>query len=144
MRLYSTRRGLSLVEVIVAITVLGVVMAFVGHISSAIALMNRRNSLVAKRTFAMQQQANIIGALPFSSINATLLPVTKTITLGDFTFERRVSLTTTGTASSSQTATIRITIVPQTGIATDTLQKETLTMMRSKPLCGTVLGVLTC
>jgi prepilin-type N-terminal cleavage/methylation domain-containing protein len=140
----APRRGLSLIEVIVAITMLGVVMTFVGHISSGIAMMNKRNSLIAKRTLAMQEQANIVGALPFASLTTSVLPATKSITVGDFTFERRVSLTKTGSASTNQTATIQITIVPQTGIPSDTLQKESLTMLRSKPTCGTVLGVIGC
>ena len=138
------RRGLSLIEVMVAVMVLGITMTFVGHISTGIATSNRKSDLIAKRTLAMQQQANVVGALPFASLTATLLPPTKTFTLGDFTYTRRISLTTAGSASKGQTATIAITIVPQTGIASDTLLKETLTMYRSSPLCGTALGIQSC
>jgi prepilin-type N-terminal cleavage/methylation domain-containing protein len=139
-----SRRGLSLIEVMVAVMILGITMTFVGHISTGIAQSNRKSDVVAKRTFAMQQQANFIGALPFASLNSTVLPPTKTYTLGDFTYERRVSLTTSGSASTGQTATIGITIVPQTSIASDTLLKESLTMYRSSPLCGTTLGMVSC
>jgi len=138
------RRGLSLIEVIVAVMILGITMTFVGHISTGIAQSNRKSDLVAKRTFAMQQQANVVGALPFASLTSTVLPATKNFTLGDFTYTRRIALTKTGSSSVGQTATIAITIVPQTSIASDTLLKETLTMYRSSPLCGTALGIQSC
>ena len=128
----------------VAVMVLGITMTFVGHISSGIAQSNRQSDIIAKRTFAMQQQANVVGALPFNSLTSTILPATKNFTLGDFTYTRRVTLTKAGNTSIGQTATIDITIVPQTGIAVDTLLKETLTMYRSSPLCGTSLGMQSC
>lgn len=138
------RHGLSLIEVMVAVMILGITMTFVGHISTGIAQSNRKSDIVAKRTFAMQQQANIVGALPFASLTTTILPPTKNFTLGDFQYTRRVTLTKAGNTSIGQTATIVITIVPQTGIASDTLLRETLTMYRSSPLCGTALGIQSC
>lgn len=140
----SPRRGLSLIEIMVAVMVLGITMTFVGHISTGIAQSDRKSDLIAKRTFAMQQQTNIVGALPFASLTATVLPPTKNFTLGDFAYTRRVSLTTAGNTSIGQTAVITITIVPQTGIDSDTLFKESLTMYRSSPLCGTSLGMASC
>jgi prepilin-type N-terminal cleavage/methylation domain-containing protein len=138
------RSGLSLIEVLVATMVLSITMTFVGHISTGIAQSSRKSDVVAKRTLAMQQQSNIIGALPFTSLTATVLPATKTLTTGDFTYVRKISLTTAGTPSTGQNATIVITIVPQTGIASDTLLTESLTMYRSSPLCGTSLGMAAC
>jgi prepilin-type N-terminal cleavage/methylation domain-containing protein len=140
----TNRRGLSLIEVIVAIVMMGVVMTFVGHISSAIALANKSNSVIAKRTFAMQQQSNFIGALPYTSLTSTVLPTSKTFTQGDFTYTRRVTMTQSGSAAKGYAMLITITIVPQTGIAADTLKQETVTMMRSKPMCGTALNIVAC
>jgi prepilin-type N-terminal cleavage/methylation domain-containing protein len=138
------RRGLSLIEMMVAVMILGITMTFVGHISTGIAQSSRKSDIIAKRTFAMQQQANVVGALPFASLTSTVLPPTKNFTLGDFTYTRRVSLTSAGTTSIGQTAVITITVVPQTGIASDTLLKESLTMYRSSPICGTSLGMVSC
>ena len=140
----TSRKGLSLIEVMVAVMILSIMMAFVGHISSSVAQANRRSEVIAKRTFAMQQQSNIIGAMPYSSITATLLPASKTMSLGDFTYLRRVTLTTTGTVSAGFSTAITITIVPQTGIPSDTLLQESLSMIRSAPNCGTVLGMASC
>jgi len=139
-----SRRGLSLVEVLVAVMVLSIAMTFVGHISTGIAQSNRTAEIIAKRTLAMQQQANIVGALPFSSLTTTVLPASKTFTVGDFTYTRRVTLATSGSASIGQTAMVSITIVPQTGIPSDTLLQESLSMVRSSPLCGTSLGMVSC
>jgi prepilin-type N-terminal cleavage/methylation domain-containing protein len=138
------RRGLSLIEVIVAIVMLGVVMTFVGHVSASIAAANKSNNLIAKRTFAMQQQANLIGALPYASLNSSVVPASKTFTLGDFTYLRRVTMTQSGSVSTGYAMTITITIVPQTGIPSDTLKQETVTMVRSNPSCGTALLVASC
>jgi prepilin-type N-terminal cleavage/methylation domain-containing protein len=138
------RSGLSLIEILVAVMVLSIAMTFVGHISTGIAQTSRKSDVIAKRTFAMQQQASVIGALPFSSLTSTILPATKNFTLGDFTYTRRVALSVTGSASTGQKATLTITVVPQTGIASDTLLKESLTMYRSAPLCGTSLGMVSC
>src|SRR6266550_2122754 len=137
----TTRNGLSLIEVMVAVMILSIMMAFVGHISSSLAQSNRRSEVIAKRTFAMQQQSNIIGAMPYASITATILPASKTFTLGDFTYLRRVTLSTTGTVNTGFATAITITIVPQTGIPSDTLLTESLSMIRSAPNCGTVLGM---
>ena len=140
----SARKGLSLIEVMVAVMILSIMMAFVGHISSSVAQSNRRSEVIAKRTFAMQQQSNIIGAMPYASITATLLPASKTLTLGDFVYLRRVTLSTTGTVGTGFATAITITIVPQTGIPSDTLLQESLSMIRSAPNCGTVLGMASC
>jgi prepilin-type N-terminal cleavage/methylation domain-containing protein len=138
------RRGLSLVEVMVAVMVLAIMMTFVGHVSSSLAQSNRQNDVIAKRTLAMQEQSNIIGAMPFASLTAAVLPPSKSFTLGNFYYIRLVTLSTTGTPTRGQTAAITITIVPQTSVASDTLLTESLTMLRSAPNCGTALGMASC
>ena len=134
-----TRRGMSLVEIIVAIALLGIVMALAGRLSFAVTQFNRANDLRAKRGFAMQQQANFVGVLPYASLNATTLPATKSFTTGSFSYQRRIAMT-----SSAKTTSITITIIPNTGVARDTLQRESMTIVRSMPPCGTVLNVATC
>jgi len=140
----SSRKGLSLIEVMVAVTIMGIMMAFVGHISSSLAQANRRSEVIAKRTFAMQQQSNIIGAMPFSAITPAMLPASKILVLGDFIYERRVALSTTGNTSAGYSTAITLTIVPKTGIPSDTLLKESLSMLRAAPNCGTVLATAGC
>src|SRR4030095_2306730 len=51
----APRRGIGLVELIVSITVLGVVMSMVGGLSSTIAKYGRADDLRTKRNLALQQ-----------------------------------------------------------------------------------------
>lgn len=129
------RRGVSLVEILVAITMLAVILSVVGRLSVTLNNYNRASDIKTKRTMAMQQQMNFVGSLPYASLTATVLPATKSFTTGDFTYTRRVTLTTT-----TYTTTVRVTIVPSTGIPADTLLKESMTMLRTNPPCGTVLN----
>ena len=138
------RRGMGLVELMVAITMLGVVMGMVGHISSSIAKYGRDDDLRTKRNLALQLQANLISALPAASLNATVVPATKTFTTGDFTYIRRVAMLSTTDVTLGTTTTITITIVPQTTTPSDSSKKERLTMVRTSPSCGTALSVAAC
>ena len=133
------RAGISLVEIMVALVVLGVVLAMAGRLTFAVTQFGRLNDLKTKRGFAMQQQMNYIGALPYVSLNTTTLPAAKSFIAGDFRYTRRVALTTAGSVTR-----IAITIVPNTGISRDTLQKESTTLVRTVPPCGTVLNVGAC
>jgi Tfp pilus assembly protein PilE len=135
----AARRGISVVEIMVALVVLGIVLSLAGRLSFAVNQFGRNNDLRTKRGFAMQQQANFVGALPYASLNTTTLPVLKNFTTGDFSYKRRIALSTVGNATS-----VTITIVPNTGIAKDTLQKESITIVRTKRICGTVLNVTSC
>lgn len=131
------RRGVSLVEILVSMTILAVVLSLVGRLSFTLSDYNRTNDLKTKRTFAMQQQMNFIGSLPYASVTTTLLPSSKTFTTGDFTYKRRVTIT-----AGYNVKTIAVTVVPSTAFAKDTLLKESMTLIRTNPPCGTVL--LTC
>lgn len=128
------RRGISLAEILVAITLLAIFLSMVGRLSMTVNGYNRTNDIRAKRGFAMQQQMNFIGALPYASLTSTVLPASKSFTTGDFSYTRRVALTTAGTVT-----TIAVTIVPATGIASDTLLTESMKIVRTNPPCGTVL-----
>jgi type II secretory pathway pseudopilin PulG len=130
---------MSVIEIMVAMTVLGVVIALAGRLTFAVTQYGRLNELRAKRGYAMQQQSNFIGALPYTSLTATVLPPTKDFTTGGFNYKRRIAL-----AAATNSTIVTITIVPNTGFALDTLQKETATVVRTSPPCGTVLNNVTC
>ena len=135
----APRAGISVVEIMVAMTVLGVVIAMAGRLTFAVTQYARLNELKAKRGYAMEQQAGLVGSLPYTSLNTTVLPATKTFTTGGLSYVRRLSMIT-GTNATA----ITITIVPNTGVAKDTLQKESTTIVRTVPPCGTVLNNVTC
>ena len=140
----APRRGIGLVELIVSITVLGVVMSMVGGISSSIAKYGRADDLRTKRNLALQQQANLVGALPTASLTSTMLPTSKSFRTGDFNYTRRISMSSSTSPSLGTTTAITITIVPQTSTPSDTLKKESITLYRTSPTCGTALDVKSC
>lgn len=126
------RAGFSLVEILVAVTLLGVVMMSLGRLSVAIAQRSRMNELVAERSFALQQQANKFQAMPFDSI-ATFPLTAKSFTSGDFGYGRVLRRT--------QLATDRyqfmIVIVP----TADPTRRDSLILTRTRPPSSSVLCV---
>jgi Tfp pilus assembly protein PilE len=129
------RRGVSIVEILVAITTLAIVLTFAARASFAVNAYDRTNNVKAKTAMAMQQQMNYLGAMSYASLtDPYVLPNSKDFTTGDFSYTRRLSVNQNG-----QATRITITIVPQTGVPSDTIQRETLTLMRTVSPCGTVL-----
>jgi prepilin-type N-terminal cleavage/methylation domain-containing protein len=124
----TPRRGFSLIEVMVAVTLMGIVLMSLGKVAAVSSQRGRTNDLLAKRTFALQQQANLLGSLPYANLAG--LPTSKSYTAGDFTFTRRLTITAT-----TQRTTIRVVVVP----SADTMRKDSVTVERNggsgSPLC---------
>ena len=125
-----TRRGFSLVEIIVAMTILTVVMILLATMSLSIGRRGRLNDLNAKRNFALSQQANRISVMPFAEV-AALTSGTTQLLLGDFTFNLRLTVAATGT----NRYTIKIVIAP---VTTEFLA-DSVTIDRTRPASGTPL-----
>ncbi|HKO14801.1 MAG TPA: prepilin-type N-terminal cleavage/methylation domain-containing protein [Gemmatimonadaceae bacterium] len=132
----SPRRGLSVIEIIVAISVLGIVMAVVGRLSMTVNRYGQTNDLRARRNFAMQQQVDFVGGLAYANLNPTTLPASKIFTSGDFSYTRRMRIDSSGAGR----RVLTVTVVPRTSAARDTLQKDTFVIVRSNPSCATVLN----
>lgn len=108
------RRGISLVEVVVAMTLLVVVIGSLGLLSAKNA---RRASLLdanSERTFVLAQQANRFSVLPYDSIPTYIGPAgyikIDTLAAGRYRFLRKVSFTQAVTGSEYRT--IKVIIVP--------------------------------
>jgi prepilin-type N-terminal cleavage/methylation domain-containing protein len=61
-------RGFSLVEVMVAMTLLSIILVVLAKFATIIAVRGRGNDLAAKRTSALRLEANKFGAAPFSTL----------------------------------------------------------------------------
>ena len=96
------------------------------------------NELKAKRNFAVQQQTDFVGALPYANLTPTTLPASKVFTSGDFSYTRRIKIDSTAPGRRIMT----ITIVPKTTAPSDTLQKDVAVVVRSNPTCKTVLNTV--
>ena len=108
------RRGISLVEVIVAMTLLVVVIGSLGLLSAKNAARASALDAASARTFVLAQQANRFSVIPYDSIPQYVGPagVTKidTLTAGRYQFIRRVSYTSAVTGSEYRT--VKVYIVP--------------------------------
>ena len=118
------RKGFSLIEVMVAMTMLSLVMLQLAKVTMALSLRNRTSDLVAKRIASLQLEANKFGAVPYSRL-ASWSTADQTLTRGNFTYTRRLTITT----MSSTRYTIKIVVVP----SADSTKKDSVMIDRTKP-----------
>jgi hypothetical protein len=123
------RRGISLVEVVVAMTLLAVVIGSLGLMAAKNAARARAMDAGSARTFVLLQQANRFSVLPYDSIPIYASPVaspkTDTITSGRFRYLRRATYSQVGL---SEYRTLKVIIVP----LADTTKKDSLLFQRAK------------
>ena len=127
----ARRRGFSLIEVMVAMTILSVVLLTIAQSATAVATRGRSSDLVAKRSAALQLEANKFLTVPFASL-ATWSTSDKTLTHGSFTYTRKLRIT----SISATRYTVTVTVVP----STDATKQDSLTFDRTlssmgSPLC---------
>jgi prepilin-type N-terminal cleavage/methylation domain-containing protein len=126
------RRGFSLIEVMVAMTLLSIVMMSLAKISVSIATRARLNDLVAKRNAALQLEANKFITIPFDSLR-NWSTTTKTFTRGNFGYTRRLTIT----AVNSMRYTVKVVVTP----TSNTAKKDSVIIDRTKPPTGSPLCV---
>jgi prepilin-type N-terminal cleavage/methylation domain-containing protein len=128
--------GFSLIEVLVALTLLSIILMSLARVTFQMAKTSRSNDTVAKRNAALIEEANKFNAMPFDSL-ATVSTTTRDLTFGDFKFQRRLTVTTV-TASYR---TIKIVVTPIIGGVLTTAMKDSVLMSRTRPagspLCTT-------
>jgi prepilin-type N-terminal cleavage/methylation domain-containing protein len=120
-----SRRGFSLIEVLMAMTLLSVVLMSMAKMAFVLAARGRENDVVAKRNAVLVQEANKFNSMPFDSI-ATTSTAEKTYTFGDFKFTRRLTVTN----NSSIWRTVKIVIVPYV----DPTRTDSVYVNRTRPL----------
>lgn len=121
------RRGFSLVELIVAMALFGIVMVMLGSLSLTVARRARTNDLTIKRNLALAQQAGRIDAMPFKDV-ATVTSGTTLMLVGDFTFNR----TFTVSQPASNRYTIKIVVRP----VTNEFRPDSVTIDKTRPASG--------
>lgn len=126
------RSGFSLIEVIVATSLLAIVMMLLASLSLAVGQRGRMNDLVTKRNFALAQQADRLQAMPMEDVGLLASGSTQLL-VGDFTFQRRLTVTKSGSAR----YTIKIVVAPVAG----EFRADSVTIDRTRPASGTPLCV---
>jgi len=127
------RAGFSLIEVLVALTLLSIILMGLARVTFQMAATGRTADVVAKRNAALIEEANKYNSMPYgslASIGAT------TLTFGDFKFQRTVTRTVIGNRSE-----IKIVIIPIIAGVLTTSKKDSVFVHRSlppgSPLCTT-------
>jgi prepilin-type N-terminal cleavage/methylation domain-containing protein len=128
----QTRKGFSLIEVMIAMTLLAIVLMSLAKMSLMVGMRGRGNDMVAKRTAVLQLEANKLGAIPYSSLSTWSTSPT-TLMLGDFAYTRRMAIANTGTNRYS----IKLIVMP----SSDTMRKDSVTLDRTKPATNTPLCI---
>jgi Tfp pilus assembly protein PilV len=119
------RAGISLLEILVAMTLLAVAMGALGLLSTVAAARARSLEEGSVRSFALTQQANRFSVLPYDSI-PNYAPRTDTVIAGRFTYLRRVTYrqSTTG----SEYKTVKVLLLP----LADTMRRDSMVFVRAK------------
>ena len=125
-----SRKGFSLIEVMVAMTVLSIVMMSLAKIGVSVAVKGRTNDLVAKRNAALQLEANKLGTVPFANLG-TWSTNTKTFTLSGFSYTRRTTISSMDTHRYA----VKVVVVP----TLDPSKKDSVMFDRTKPPATSVL-----
>jgi prepilin-type N-terminal cleavage/methylation domain-containing protein len=124
------RRGFSLIEVMIAMTLLSIVMMSLAKISVSVATRGRLNDLVAKRNAALQVESNKFVTVPFDSLR-NWSTSTKTFTRGTFSYTRRLTITAVGLTR----YTVKVVVTP----TTNTAKKDSVIIDRTRPPTGSPL-----
>jgi prepilin-type N-terminal cleavage/methylation domain-containing protein len=119
------RRGVSLIEIIVAMTLLAFALGALGLLASRSASRSRDLDMGSARTFVLMQQSNRFSVLPYDSI-VVYAPRIDTVIAGRFKYLRRVTYTQSTTGSEYKT--VKVILIP----LQDTLRKDSLIFQRAK------------
>lgn len=130
------REGFSLIEIVVAMTILSIVLLSLAKLSTIVGVRGRANAVVLQRNAAMQAEVSKIGAIPYSNLATWSTTFTKDTvdTLNGFVYKRRTKVTP---AASGARSTVKIVLMPMS----DTTMKDSAVFDRSQPSSGTPLCV---
>jgi Tfp pilus assembly protein PilV len=88
------RAGLSVIEIMVALTLFGTVTIAMGGLSLVVARRAETNDVFTKRTAVLQQQMSWLQAIPYDSLDAK--EGSYEVADGPFPHTRKITLVTTG------------------------------------------------
>jgi prepilin-type N-terminal cleavage/methylation domain-containing protein len=129
-RRLRARTGMSMIELVVAMTLLAIALTSLARMSVLVSSRGRTNDVVAQRAAAMQQAVSWLGGIPFSRIDSVTTG-THSFTAGSFAYSRTITITT-----ASNIRNINIVITP----TADATKKDSVTFTRanppSDPLCS--------
>lgn len=115
-------------EVIIATTLLAVVMIMVATLATSVSRRGRTNELATKRTLALAQQVGRMQIMPWDDLVQVASGTTQLL-VGDFTFRRRLVVTSPGVTR----RIITVVIEPVGG----EFRPDSVIIQRTRPALGT-------
>jgi prepilin-type N-terminal cleavage/methylation domain-containing protein len=129
-RARQLRPGFSLIEIMVAMTILSIVLMSLAKLATIVAVRGRDNDGYAKRSAILQMEANKFGGVSMADL-AAWNTWTQSFTVNGFAYTRRLTITQVSSTRDS----IKIVIVPSnTAIA-----KDSVILARTAPATTTAL-----
>lgn len=135
------RRGFSLIEVVVAMTLLVIVIGALSILATRTSERARRTDILAKRNYVLVQQLNRYSGLPFDTLRTRINnnpSILDTIKGQGMNFLRRDTVMNYpapgAPATDTAIARVRVTIIPLTTLASDTLLMDSVVLHRRNPL----------
>lgn len=130
------RGGFSLIEIIVAMTILSIVLLSLAKLSTVVGVRGRSNAVVIQRNAALQVEVNKVGVIPYGNLAtwSTLAKKDTVDTLNGFVYKRYTTITPAATGARS---TVKIVVFPMS----NTKMRDSAVFDRTQPTSGTPLCV---
>ena len=123
------RSGMTLIEVVVACTLLAVTLTSFTALSLKMAARNRRNMYLEQRTATLLQEVNRVESMPYDSLATYLKTDSTKVGNGYYVWEYTIDPDSVSTTGKSRYKKIKITITPRL----DPTYTQSTTVRRAKP-----------
>ena len=123
------RSGMTLIEVVVACTLLAVTLTSFTALSLKMAARNRRNMYLEQRTATLLQEVNRVESMPYDSLATYLKKDSTKVGNGYYVWEYTIDPDSVSTTGKSRYKKIKITITPRL----DPTYTQSTTVRRAKP-----------
>lgn len=131
------RRGLSLIELMVAVSLLAIVLLSVARLVPGLSRLGMSNDIILKRSYVIQQQVSKYQAMPFDSVYARRgTTTTRVFSLGTV----RISRAITVTDSSGKVEKIKIKVTPNGKVSL----ADSVTIYRGQPATSLLCTTASC
>lgn len=138
-----SRRGLSLVEVMIAVALLAAVAMSLAAITPKIASRGRDNDIRVRRALVVQQQVEWLLGQRWAAIDSGFITTgTTTLTSQGITFKRTISIPSKGVANSADTVWLIVT--PQITNGGSLNNPDTTMLIRGRVIGNPLCTLATC
>lgn len=124
-----TRAGVSLIEVVVACTLLALTLTSLTGLTVKMAARNRKNGYTEQRTATLFQEVNRVESMPYDSLPSLLISDSTMLGNGYYVWSYTVDPESVSTSGRARYRKIKLTVTPRL----DPTATQTATIRRAKP-----------